>query len=1751
MADGAQNVGYAMLPVTLSFDGITKDIADKLGVPLKVAATRAGTDAGAAIAAGVDQAKGKVESATAKVTAAFKRVEDQTGKVRVAEAQLQALRDKGITDAGKLAAAEEKVAKAQRDLTDASNKHKNATGSLTDAERKLADAQKNVADESKRAGDAARKSADGNGLARKAADQAGRAYDNLTSKAKAFGKTIAAGVGFGAGFNIAGITSSLMEMGDTFAQVNKTIAFSTGATGDRLDQLNDSVRNIARDSPKAMGDIANALSEVAKKTQLTGQPLEDLTKRMIKLDTLGQGVDIGGLTQAMRAFGVPAGDMSTELDGLFKVARATGVGLQDLAGTAFKGAPQFKQFGFSLQDTAMFLGTLQKAGINGEQVTVGLNKAMINLAKNGGDVKQGLSSAVDEIGRLIKSGNDAAATEMASKLFGTKSAGQFVAAIKTGTLSLDQMNTSILEGQDGILDAGGAVTTMSGAWQMFKNNVLLLLEPVVTKIFSSMQDGIKWFRGEGVEAIRKVGDTIKGAWNSEEVQSFVRQIADTFQAVWPKVTGFLQTAVTVARELAPVVGPILTGALSTLTNVITGVVDGISSMVTWIKENKTEAALLAVGLAGLFGPAIMAGIAAGGVALLGWLKNIRLVTGATKLWATVTRTAAIAMKILKLAFVGNPLGLLVLGITAVAAGLVMLWKRSETFRNIVTGAWNGIKSAAGAVVSWFTDTAWPWLQKVWDGISDGVGTMIGFVRDHWRTIVSIIGGPIGLVVALVTKYWDQIKGAFSAAWDGIKVIVDGGLAVFRGIGTVLEWLWQNVFVRVWDGIKAAIGFAWDGIKFYVDAGLAVFRGIGTVLEWLWQNVVVRVWDGIKNAIATAWGLIQPVIEAFRAGIEIAGNVIAGVWNGLVDTVKSVGTGIRDGFMTVVDFVGGLPGKIAEKARGMWDGIKNAFRAAVNWIIDGWNRIEFKIPGFKMGPVKFDGFTLGLPDIPRLAGGGRIADMFKRAVGIVRGPGGPTDDQVPSLLSNRESVNTAASTSKYWPLFEKLNRGVPLHKALLGMVPAFSTGGVAGREPYGLPAGSSGSVDVPWVQDIERQFGVEARTYAGHQEKDGLNKGIDWFGPTANLQRLAEHLRSIRGDLEQVIWLNPETGEKIGVADGELVGPGTSQPGYYGNDWADHSDHVHTRQSYSFAGTTPQSAQPVIYDSTSGTEGGSSDSQPPTAPAAMSLGEWIGRRIFGNWTPPATSSGSSSAPSSSAAPSSGVGGSSLSAAASSAGSSSLGSVATAAGTSTAPPKMTKQSSRDEIARAIYLEARRRGYSHEKAVAIVATGLQESGLDPEADGGDQGIGGAWGIFQQGAHYGPDRKDPNVAMAGFFDRMERTGGSKSDRDIWQQIVGIQQHDGEFAGTAGDSKYMGEIKSQLDAANKLVGGLENTAAPSSGAGASPTVPLSAGGVDPKKLRDAKDKADDAETAAAVARTKLAEIEGDPKAKESAKEAQRAKVAKLEREAQQAKDDLAALEQTPAGSAAPATSGTVDAKKLRDAKDKADDAETAAATARTRLAELEADPKAKESAKQAQRAKVAKLEREAQQAKDDLAALERTPATSGGANSGTSGSSDKPQIIAVIDGQNVDVSELADLSKILAGGVLETFGLDGSWLPNPAELGVVKMANALLSIKFTEPAWMSGQGEAPPWIDKRAVPFSTKPMAPQTNPQSTPAGIAAGAFGLDGIGALVGSMPQRNVDASININNPQGDPNDIAKRVRRLLPDQRTRLHGAVPVGR
>lgn len=184
-------------------------------------------------------------------------------------------------------------------------------------------------------------------------------------------------------------------------------------------------------------------------------------------------------------------------------------------------------------------------------------------------------------------------------------------------------------------------------------------------------------------------------------------------------------------EVQETIGGALLPALMGLASfAINTLIPAIQSMADWIGQNVDWLLPLAAGIA--------------------------IIVGAIKVWTIVQAALNIVMSL-------NPIGLVVIAIAALIAGLVLAYQRSETFRNIVQGAWNGIKAAAAAVVGWFQNTAWPILKKVIDFI-------IGYYKLLWtafKLVAGWIGEKVGEVVGVFTGMADSIYGAFKTVFNGI------------------------------------------------------------------------------------------------------------------------------------------------------------------------------------------------------------------------------------------------------------------------------------------------------------------------------------------------------------------------------------------------------------------------------------------------------------------------------------------------------------------------------------------------------------------------------------------------------------------------------------------------------------------------------------------------------------------------------------------------------------------------------------------------------------------------------------------------------------------------------------------------------------------------------------------------------------------------------------------------------------------------
>lgn len=1046
-------IAYAAMQIIPTVVGLKGNLDGQIGTPLMAAGKKAGTNAGKAAIDGLQAELGKaklvVEKISGQIGAARQKEADAAGKVRVAEAQLATLREKGVTDAGKLAAATEKVATAQRKHETAAKATATASTALKAAEDQASAATTKLATES----DKAKTSVGGlGGAAEVARSGLGATAIGITAVAT----------------SIVTAATGLLTIGSTFADVRKTVTFQTGATGEALDGMMDSVKNIGTTLPKSFDEIGGVLSKLAQRTALTGEPLETLTKQVLKVNgVMGQDTDINQLTGAFAAFGVEAGDTSAVFDDLFRVSRSTGVGINELTAAAIKGAPQFQQFGFSLAESAGLMGSLDKAGINSDAVLTGLNKSMVNFAKAGRDPKEALTETIGAIQDFTKSGNDAGAIDMASKLFGTKGAGQFVNAVKAGAITVEGLTAAADTAQSGILDAGGAIPSLSSAWTLFKNNVMVALEPIATRVFKVFIDGLTWFRGTGVTAIKAVvgafsglldGGMLDGAiamftqvkdgltgitnilfkgdftgpiFGLEEDSSFVNwlfglreSIISTFNEVKGGVTAFvaafrdggdeitssgfagfleglgvqarnlydvfqasilpaLQQLGAVALDVGSVVLPIVWNAFTTGVSIIGGVAGAIGNVVKFFTEHKDIATVLATVIGGVLLPSLItftATLVAQGIA---WVTA----TASAVAYNVIGTTLSVATKVwaagqwlLNAALNANPIGLIIGLIAGLVAGVVLAYQHSETFRNIVQGAWEGIQTAISFAWNSVIKPVFGFFVEMFNVAKDAV---LGF----WHNAIEPAFQAIGFVIQV---WWAAVQIIFQAWKIGVTALGDAAM-----------WLWNNAIVPAFNGVSAAISFVWNsGVLPIFNAWKVGVTALGDGAMWLYNNAITPAFNGVKTAAEFMWSGVTTVFDWFTDGLKVVGDGAMWLWN---NAITPAWEGIKSAIGSVVDFLQPLwnrftdgLGAIGDMATRVGQGMKDAFSGVVEVIkkpIHAVGRllssIPEKVPGITIpgaGAIRDWGNTM-----QALKTGGTVARRDSN--GVLSGPGTGTSDSI--------------------------------------------------------------------------------------------------------------------------------------------------------------------------------------------------------------------------------------------------------------------------------------------------------------------------------------------------------------------------------------------------------------------------------------------------------------------------------------------------------------------------------------------------------------------------------------------------------------------------------------------------------------------------------------------------------------------------------------------------------------------------------------
>lgn len=801
-------------------------------------------------------------------------------------------------------------------------------------------------------------------------------------------------------------------------QALNTLQVKTGLSSDEMskfkDEMNDLYKNNYGESLEDIADVFSAITQNSKETDPS--KIKDLAKNAIVLrDSFGYEIP-----ESMRAVNMLIDQFGLTGEEAFNlIAQGSQNGLdknEDLLDTINEYGVHYHNLGYSAEE---FFNSLKNGTDAGTFSVDKLGDAMKEfgiIAKEGsdetvnawatlglvqGDNSERIQATTDEISKqkekiaelekklkyaYIEQGNFNEKTDELKKMKMADNIADWEAELsdlKNG-LSLNEKGLKEMQNAGG--DTKYTISELMSAFNEGGDKAKEATQDVMNALFELDDEternalgvqlfGTMWedLQADGVKALSKIdGEFDKTAETMKEIDSIKYDDIGSALGVLGR---------TIETEI--------------IRPFVDKVVPPIKDFIGWLIQNIpiVESTLAGIGTA---------------MATMFVAKQIMAVVNSWKAYKTATEGASIAQWLLNSAQLASPMTLIIGLIAGLVASFVVLWNKSEAFRNFWIELWENIKSITSEVVTAvgeFFSSLWENIKSVYSTVAEWFSEKFTAVKDAIITVITPILDFFSEVWAKIKEFFtpavEWFKELFSSVWQTIKDIWDNITGFLEGcwelikvvFTPVAEWF-KEKFSSAWNGIKdifsAVKGWftdRWDEIK-------AVFSPVADYFSEKFNDG----WDKIKNAFSKA------------------GSFFSDLWEEIKKPFSTVATWFRDTFSEAwqnVKDVFSTGGRIFE---GIKEGISGVFTTVVNGIIRGINNvIEVPFDAINSALTKIRDVSIAgvepfadkiheidVPHIPELARGGVLR---KGKWGFLEGDG---DEAVVPLEKNTRWIDEVAS-----------------------------------------------------------------------------------------------------------------------------------------------------------------------------------------------------------------------------------------------------------------------------------------------------------------------------------------------------------------------------------------------------------------------------------------------------------------------------------------------------------------------------------------------------------------------------------------------------------------------------------------------------------------------------------------------------------------------------------------------------------------------
>ena len=549
---------------------------------------------------------------------------------------------------------------------------------------------------------------DGGGISQKIAD--------------AGGKVASVGEGMTAvGQAIMPVSQKLIDLGgnavDKFAEVDKIMALTVKTMKDgegSADKLNDAMAKAAANSTFGMGDAANAMLNFARAGLLADEACAALAPAMNLAAGEGGNLDTvsAGLVATINGFGDSFDQTGHYADVFAAACNNSALDVDSLSNSMSIAAPVFRTAGYSVEDAALYLGTMADKGIDANKAANSLKTGLARLVKPPKDAATELSrldwsitnadgtmkdsiTIQKELHDKFKDLSEAEQIAAASAIFGKNQFSPWLALINTAPEDVAGLSSELANcagTTDEMAEAmmsgfGGSIEKLKSSLDVLMTTLGQTLAEYLQPVIDALQRGVDWLNSLD-EGTRRIVVT---------VGLVVAAIGPLLTTLGPIVTA-VGNLMTMAPQLSAFLGSIK---------------GGVSGLLGLIAAHPVAAAI--------------AGVIAAVVLLYNkceWFRN-----AVEPIW-TAIKTGASGMA------------------DFIRGVFKTLGEASEL-------------SSFGNAVEYIFWSAYNWVEETWGKLKDFFGGIIGGVKDK-------VDEKLGEIKQAFTNIFENVKNTVKTAIEKIR-----------------------------------------------------------------------------------------------------------------------------------------------------------------------------------------------------------------------------------------------------------------------------------------------------------------------------------------------------------------------------------------------------------------------------------------------------------------------------------------------------------------------------------------------------------------------------------------------------------------------------------------------------------------------------------------------------------------------------------------------------------------------------------------------------------------------------------------------------------------------------------------------------------------------------------------------------------------------------------------------------------------------